>query len=219
MKTNAIFIFSFLVVLLASCSNNNQAKPNKKTIPEKTVQNPKKTDTPSVFAIDSIKIQWTGFKYSNKTGVNGTFDKIKWQGFQEASSPAKCIEKASFDIDVSSLNTGNPGRDKTIREYLFGKMMETNHIEGRITGIDEQNAAIKSVIRMNNTEVPVVFRYTDDGKAVTAVAHIDLVKDFKAGEPLYFLHTACEEKHRGKDGISKTWPDVDLKAVIFYHKK
>ncbi len=199
-------IFLVLLAFLWSCQNaGTEQKSGEKADVAK----------PAVFQVDSAKVFWTAYKYTKRVGVNGSFDRVEWKGLKAGKQLSEILNGASFKIDVQSLNTGNPQRDKTITEYLFGKMMETNFIEGRVLKTDDARGIITVVLRMNNTEKPVDFKFTQVDNHVTAIGKIDLVKDFHADEPLYFLHTACEDKHTGEDGVSKTWPDVDLKADLY----
>ncbi len=224
-----IIIHVLLSLLLFNACSGNSRNPKEKNssirnIPvseEKTTaaKNTHAQATNLTYIIDSIRIKWMGFKYTNKTGVPGTFNKVTWKNLKEAKTPEKTLQGASFTINVKSLDTGNPGRNKTIIEYLFGKMMETNRIEGRIAAIEPDNALIKVALRLNNHEKIAGFRYIINENILKAKSKIDLIEDFKAAEPFYFLHTACEDKHTGKDGISKTWPDVSLEALIYFHNK
>ncbi len=212
-----------MTFFLFSCSNEkNNTEPQSSAGQNQNLQQKTPSTAPAPgkqadYVVDSVRIKWTAFKYTNKTAVAGTFDKVAWKGLHKAASPGNTLEHATFSIDVKSLNTNNPGRDQTITEYLFGKMMETNQIEGRIIKVEPENALIKVVLRMNNHEKIVGFRYIFQDNVLKAKSKIDLIKDFKAGEPFYFLHTACEDKHTGPDGVSKTWPDVDLEAFVYFH--
>ncbi len=187
---------------IISCQNNSQKEKKNQEKPVETL-----------YQIDSVKINWTAYKFTSRAGVNGAFDKVDWKGLKKGKNGIEMLSSAEFKIDVSSLNTGNPGRDSTIVEYLFGKMMETNFIEGRVKNISDKKMTV--VIRMNNREKPVDFDYTFSDNKIVAIGQIDLVKDFDASEPLYFLHTACKDKHTGEDGVSKTWPDVKLMATFY----
>jgi hypothetical protein len=209
------YLFPLLLgLVLISCKEEktrNKSGSNPPT--EKTVKKQSKT-----FVIDSLEIRWTAYKTTKKIPVNGTFKNTEWKNILTAGSPEKCLEKLYFKTVTPSVFTANPERDRTIYEYLFGKMLEGNVIEGRMKKIIPGRNYMQIFIRMNGIEKQIDFHYRKTGHTLTAEAVIDLTKDFQAGEALYFLHTACEDKHTGPDGISKTWPDVKLEAIIKFHE-
>ncbi len=161
-------------------------------------------------------MKWTAYKTTARIPVSGTFKQIEWKNLQQASSPVECVKNLYFKINTSSIFTDNPERDKTLYEYLFGQMLEGNFIEGRVAEVDKKNHRIRTVIRMNGLEKSLEFPYQMNDSVMHASVNIDLEKDFMAGEALYFLHTACKDKHTGEDGISKTWPDVKLETEIHF---
>ncbi len=207
------FILVFLLSL-ASCNQKSGDAVKGETSLEKTLE---KASNYTYHPL-SISLQWTAYKTTKKDPVSGTFQKIHWKNLKSAQNPENTVENLYFKIDASSVFTNNSTRDQTIYEYLYGKMLEGNYIEGRTEKIMPEKQTIRMVIRMNGVEKQTDFTYTLNDSILHAVATIDLEKEFNAGEALYFLHTACKDKHTGEDGISKTWPEVKLEAFVRFEK-
>lgn len=152
--------------------------------------------------------------------VSGEFKTFEITGVKPQSDMLATLKNARIRITVASIFSNNEDRDRKLVEYLFGKMMQTNDIYARVEGIDVKNQLISLNINMNNHEkvVPMHYKMDTQKGTLTMEGKIDLVKDFDAGEPLYFFHTACEDKHKGEDGVSKTWSEVGIKAALKYAK-
>ena len=75
---------------------------------------------------------------------------------------------------------------------------------------DDQKATIEMKITMNGVSrvVPFAYTATPEGEVV-AKGSIDML-DFALKDAHDSIHQTCEELHRGKDGVSKTWTEVDL---------
>ena len=63
-------------------------------------------------------LQWTAFKTPKKAAVNVKFDKYLITSANEKSI-LDAISSAQFTVDVSSVNSGNPERDKKIVKFFF----------------------------------------------------------------------------------------------------
>ena len=143
-------------------------------------------------------LQWTAFKTPLKLGVKGTFDKIDFTKGDE------CLEGAKVHIDKSSVDTKNPGRDKTLRLFFFDRLK--GPIEARILKVHEK--ILDVAITLNGVTKDVPFFYEKKGSTLTAKGVIDLF-DFGASKALSSIAKACFDKHQGK-----TWNDVELRFTI-----
>lgn len=66
-------------------------------------------------------LEWTAFKFTEKTGVKGKFDSIKVVGKQKDKSKFGAVNSLQFQIDSSSVNSGVPDRDGKLK-ILFGSV-------------------------------------------------------------------------------------------------
>lgn len=166
------------------------------------------------YAVDpnGISLVWTAFKFSEKTAVNGKFNTRTVSGPTSASSPVELARGLAMEIDGASVETDNPARNATIGEFFFGKFKPSAKIRASVADVkgDDQKGTIDMKVTMNEVSRVVPFAYTvTPAGEVTAKGSIDML-DFALKDAHDSIHQTCEELHKGKDGVSKTWTDVDL---------
>jgi polyisoprenoid-binding protein YceI len=152
-------------------------------------------------------LEWTAFKFTEKTPVKGTFNEIKIEGMESSDDPKKLIESLTFTIETSSVETQNEERNGKIAKLFFGTI-GTPQITGKVKSLGQDGKATVE-IKMNNLSQDVQGSYTlVDGKFAFN-ATIDVLK-WNAGAGIKELNTACKDLHTGTDGVSKLWSEVDL---------
>ncbi len=143
-------------------------------------------------------LQWTAFKTPLKLGVKGTFDKI-------AYTPGKnCLKGAEVIINKHSVDTKNPGRDKTLDSFFFSHLK--GDIRAKIKNVGDKTFTV--TITLNGVTKDVPFFYEKKGSLISAKGVIDLF-DFSGSKALRSINKACFAKHKGK-----TWNDVELGFTI-----
>ena len=155
----------------------------------------------SIFALAECQLQslqWTAFKTPLKLGVKGTFDKINFTKGDE------CLKGAKVSIDKSSVDTKNPGRDKTLRLFFFDRL--EGDIKAKIVAVKEKTLDV--AVTLNGVTKTIPFFYTKKDGLIHAKGVIDLF-DFSGLEALRSINKACFDKHQGK-----TWNDVELHFTI-----
>lgn len=166
------------------------------------------------YSVDpnGISLVWTAFKFTEKTAVNGKFNVRTVSGPTSASSPIELARGLAMEIDGASVETDNPARNATIGEFFFGKLAPSAKIQASVADVkgDEGKGTIDMKIAMNGVTRVVPFAYTaTPAGEVTAKGSIDML-DFALKDAHDSIHQTCEELHKGEDGVSKTWTDVDL---------
>lgn len=165
----------------------------------------------------SAKLTWTGYKFTEKTGVSGTFDNIDLQQ-TEAKTPQDAFESVKFRVDTASVNSQNPERDKKLALYIFGALADPGSIAGSVSQVDLKKGTASAVLTLNGIKKSLDFSVNNDKMNYTFESKIDL-GDFKMSKSLEALHIACEKLHIGKDGKSVTWPEVGIKIVAALSEK
>lgn len=155
---------------------------------------------------ETIKLEWTAYKFTEKTGVKATFKTIKHTIQGAPQSVADMVTKTSFDIDATSVDSGNPARDITLTEHFF-KVMKNTKISGKVVSLKDGVAKVD--LTMNGVTKSVDFKVEANDTKVDATATIDIL-DFSMNASLKKINESCFELHKGKDGVSKTWSTVDL---------
>ncbi len=184
----------------------------------------KKGDATCSYSVNpgDIKLEWTGYKFNNKTGATGSFPNAKVAGPTSAGSLPELMKGLSFSADASTVSTGNPGRDVTIQEFFFGKLIPPFQISAVPEAVqgDDKQGTLSIKITMNSKTQLLPFSYTGDPAAGTleAKGSIDILQEFGGQTAFDSLHQACESLHIGEDGVAKTWSTVDLKLSGKYSK-
>jgi polyisoprenoid-binding protein YceI len=166
----------------------------------------------------SIQVNWTAFKTMQKVAVKGSFTELSVMGELEAEDLESLLGQLEAEIDIkneSLIRTGNPGRDLTIFQHFFSHFKKKPVIKGEIkkpTGNGREGTfGLKLTLNKNSKEIP--FRYTlSDAGVFEAQGSMDVL-DFALDGALKDLNRTCEVLHRGPDGVSKTWSEVELKLI------
>ena len=166
-----------------------------------------------------VVVGFTAYKTSEKAAVHGRFLQVGVKGKAKGKGIVDLLSGLSATVNVASLETDNPARNATLQEGFFKHLAQGMKIEGRVDkakGTDSKGEFVLK-LRMNAVEKPVKMSYTaSEAAGFEASGTIDVLADFHARESFDGLHALCNELHKGKDGVSKTWPDVkiSLKAPV-----
>jgi len=162
------------------------------------------------------KVTWTGYKFTEKAPVSGTFDKIIFtQKNGGAESMAELINSIEFVIDTNSTNTGNAARDTTLKKSIFGFLKNENTISGKFKNATQLDVVADLVI---NEEMELKLKLESDKGRLVATGALDLLQN-GLKKSYDSVHSACKGLHIGEDGLSKTWSTVDIKIEADYEVK
>ena len=196
-------------VLISACGGGDTA----------TAEKPKQDSvTPEVctYSYDSsaTTIGFGAFKFTEKKEVKGGFLKFTVDSTKEDSVPFKVIEGAVFKINIEGLDTKDQARDFNIKSALFSKMDSTSFLTGKVVGFITPNAGPFSYsveLKMNNITkvVSLEVQESSNPEEIVLKGNINL-NDFKAQKALSSLNNTCKDLHKGSDGKSVTWPEVNI---------
>jgi len=192
-------------ITLFSCGESTQ--------PESQV-----VDDSSMYQIDSetVSLKWVAYKTTEKVGVGGEFGKINIKEYQLAESKEGALDGVSFSVPVSSLFTGNKDRDWKLINLFFGVMDNTEFIKG--TFHQGENGEGKLELEMNGTSSELPYNYSLKNDSIFITATMDVL-NWNGQEAMDSLNVACYDLHKGKDGVSKTWSEVDINASVALQRK
>lgn len=159
-----------------------------------------------------VAVAWKAFKFTEKTGVGGGFSAVSISGAKPMSEAVKALDGLSFEIATSAVDSKNPERDQKIKEQFFGTMTDTAALKGglTVTGPDAGNLSV--TLNGVTQAVPVKLVEGADG-SWTVSGTLDLGA-FNANAALDALNKVCSDLHKGADGVSKLWPDVEISATV-----
>jgi len=169
----------------------------------------------------STLFKWKAFKYTERTGVEGTFDKITVLQKTPNKSLEEFAENIKFKIDTTSVKSNNPERDEKIKTIFFGSMKDSREITGdfRNFKFKGETGSADLYIKMNSKEsyIPIDF-IIKNGTDLELRGNIDIFQ-WNSRKSLENLNKECDVLHKGSDGKSKLWNDVDIYLSTVIIKK
>jgi polyisoprenoid-binding protein YceI len=161
----------------------------------------------------NMNVSWKAYKTLGKLGVGGTFTAVKYTpAALEGKNFRELFVGSKVSIDISKIDTGNPGRDETLVKDFFS-VLKGKTIEGEITDIKKTDKHVKGKprtgsidvkITMNEKTLTIPMKYVYAEGKFDAVGTIDLL-DFAASNALSSINKSCFDLHKGK-----TWSDVSI---------
>jgi len=157
----------------------------------------------------AVDVTWKAFKTPLKKGVGGHFKQLNYHSsVKSAKSLNTLLAGSTVKIDVSSVDSKNPGRDVKLLNSFF-KQMAGPDIKARIISLKRDKDARKRGIvtisvTMNGVTKEVPMHYSFSNGELSANGVIDLA-DFNATKALQSINKACYALHQGK-----TWSDVNI---------
>ena len=203
-KFSNFLCLAILIMLFSSCNTQER----KKAV---TIENSNNKNEYS-YTIDTsgISVVWTAYKFTDKLGVSGTFKDFTMHKKNASGSIESVLNSLKLSIPTSSVNSKNAIRDFKLNNYFF-KVFNTLVITGTITSAKENEGFIRLQMNKKSRKIPFTFSLKND--TIALFTHLDL-KNWKGEEALNILNKECYELHKGTDGISKLWPDVDVSIKL-----
>ena len=197
MKNN--ILLSVLIVLISfttiSCNKTKKAANAKYSIETKTTT-----------------VNWTAYKTTAKIPVSGVFNTINVTKSGAGEKPSDVFNGLEFNIPVNSINSKKADRDAKIVTSFFGAMADTKVLKGKMTLGEKGKGFID--LTMNGITAKLPMTYILSGQLAEFNATMDL-NNWKAKLAIDALNKVCKDKHKGEDGISKTWDEVAIHIVSY----
>lgn len=168
----------------------------------------------------NVQVVWTAFKTTAKTPVKGRFNQTKLDGNTSAPSLSALLRGLQIEIDGTTVETDNPARNATLQQFFFEKFAGSPKIAASVVKVegDDQKGQLTLKIQMNGVAKQTILSYAVNSDGVLeAKGSIDMM-NFRLQAPFDSLHGACEDLHKGSDGVSKTWTQVDLSVTGKFQK-
>jgi hypothetical protein len=175
----------------------------------------------------SPKVEWTAYKFTEKKAVKGEIKNAEFSA-PEVATVDELISHLSFVINPMKVESGDPARDSNLRDFFFKLLKGTGTIRGHVISSDKKtlqvqiymNGVTKVVpFKINQEDISSVIKKTKKNKKTVqskeksyryvAEGEIDIL-DFRMQKSLESLNKVCQDLHKGADGVSKTWSQVDI---------
>ncbi len=194
-----VLILSIITFTLLSCKQKEKAPEIKYSIEPK-----------------STTIKWTAFKTTEKIPVSGVFKTINITNIKEVNNTNDALNGLEFSIPVNSLDSKNEDRDTKLINSFFGSMKDTKNLTGKIHL--EKNGTGNVTLKMNGISKDFPISYVISGQLAQIEATINL-DNWQAKLAIDALNKVCFDKHKGADGISKTWNEVKINITSYLKVK
>ncbi len=205
MKKSILFLAAALTLAITSCKKKEAPK-----------QEAPATEVKDGYQVSSkgSEVYWTGYKFTEKKGVKGKFKTINVTNAPVASTALEAFNGVEFSIPTSSVFSDNAIRDGKLKTLFFGFMDNTELLTGTFA---TKGSEIILNLKMNNETKEIPLKHTIKDRHVKLEGSLNLL-EFGAVKAYNSIHKACEVLHTGADGVSKTWEDVAIEALVFLKK-
>ncbi len=194
----------FFAFSIVSC---NQIKKEKANVDQFDKSGKKYSIVPK-----TTTIFWTGYKTTAKTPVKGKFTRLNILNSKRTNTAREAIDGLEFSIPISSLFSNEESRDTKIKDLFFGIMDQTELLSGTLNIVNDTLANVN--LKMNGISKEFPLSYFISGQMLSMQGTLNL-DNWNTEKAMKSFHKACEEKHTGNDGISKTWHDVGINVESY----
>lgn len=160
------------------------------------------------------KLTFTGYKFSNKEAVSGTFKSIEWSIDQKKNTIKEFLLNSSLKIDSFTIDAGNSARNINITNGLF-KNWGSQFIVSKIIEVNTELDYAIAEVSIGDIKNSIILQYYQKGNNLVLTGSIDLIQmGFQSA--FAALGKRCMALHKGSDGVVKTWSTVDLEILLPY---
>ena len=210
-----LLIPSILIFSLSFCNNKQEQESNKNSIQQDGILY--KLD----MTAENTEVNWIGYKTNEKTPVSGSFSEFSSdRENQSFNSIDDLVDGLNFSVSSLSSSSRDDNRDLNLKDHFFKYLTDNFKINGTLgKPINDSIDVYFDVLEENN---PIRFAYSTylttskySDKIIQIKGKLNLVNQFN-GEAFNNIHKQCFDLHKGSDGISKTWEevDVDIKVLV-----
>lgn len=198
---NYYSLLALAFMLIIGCNNKPAEDGNDGTVDDKPMS------CTYAYTKDSTRVAFTAYKFTEKVGVNGKFDEFTVNLNDQAKTPEELLKSVEFRIPISGFNTNKPERDEKIKMVFFGALANTEEITGSVKSVEAGKGVVS--LKLNDVEKDFEMEYSFEDGVVKLSAVMQLA-DWNAMPAVTAINEACEELHKGTDGLSKLWPEVKI---------
>lgn len=165
-------------------------------------------------------VSWTAYKFTEAIGVHGRFDSISITGEALGETAIEVFKNAAFRIPVSSVSTGDAGRDQKIRDFFFGALKNSQYLSGRVDHFEGMPLSGKAVLifQLNDTAQRLEADYNVSGDTLRMEGIIN-TDNWHAEAGIASLNKQCADLHKGSDGKTVLWPEVKFMITTVLTRK
>ena len=201
------FIILFSIVLISCNSTNNK---------EVKQENSKISNNSYQLDIENTKVIWNGYKTNDKVKVVGYFNEFSTdRENQEFNSIDELVNGLAFSIKSSSSFSGDPIRDKNLQDNFFNYLTKEFLINGTLGQPINDSIDVTFDVFEKKRTLRFGYQYdivpdSNSDYMIEISGSIDLESQFGGLQAFNAISKKCYDLHKGIDGVSKTWKQVDV---------
>ncbi len=206
MRKGVKFLIICIAIICFSCVNEKKTNQQVELISE--VEN-----NDCVFSCDlkNTQVIWSGYKTTDKIKVTGQFKRFKSSKIQkknEYESIQNLIEGLDFTIDVGSSFSSDEIRDDNLKNFFFKLFAKNLVIDGKFGKLEQDSVNV--VLKLFGQERRFKLNAYYESEIIHIKGHVDIIDQLGAKKAFESISQKCFDLHKGPDGISKTWQDVEI---------
>jgi hypothetical protein len=216
-----VVIPSFLVIIFTFCNNQNKTESTQNNIKQDQVSY-KLDMIYNAERPENTEVNWYAYKTNEKIKVSGSFSEFSSDRENQAfNSINDLVDGLYFSISSLSSSSGDETRDLNIKDYFFKHLTDNFEINGTLG--KPVNDSIDIFFDIFEKNKPIRFAYSSfvipdckyGDQIIEIKGTINLVNHFD-GVAYASISAKCVDLHKGADGISRTWDEVDvhIKALV-----
>jgi len=214
MNLKLIYPLIFLTLFI-SCFNSSK----KNNIEENVEINSNNKDCLYSVNLKKTKLIWSGYKTTDKIKVTGTLNKFKSSKIQnnnQYNSIKNLIEGLDFVVDLSSSFSGDEIRDLNLKNFFFKYIGQNWMLNGHFENF--QNDSVDVIFNFFGLEKKIKLSTLYENDKLQLKGSVNLIKQLGLDKAYESISNKCYDLHKGPDGVSKTWQDVEIhiKAPIIF---
>ncbi len=167
------------------------------------------------FDVENSKVEGTGYKFTEKTGVTASFPGFELNKQSKAESPKALLDGLVVTVNLVTIDSGNALRDKNMRETLLTGILGDSVATVTVKKVTDKS--IETEFKINEKTQKIDFKYSLKDSIMTAKGSFDVLK-FAMGEQVAALKKRCGSLHTGADGKSVTWTEFDVAVTAMIKK-
>jgi len=161
--------------------------------------------------VNKTEVIWSGFKTTDKIKVTGQFKTFKSKKLHTQKnflSVQDLVEGLDFVIAAGSLSSNDPIRDLNLKEHFFKFFVNHLTIKGSFGKIENDSIVVEIELIEQKKSFKLGFSYDHD--VVEIKGTVNLLKQLNAQKAFDSIERKCKDLHKGEDGVSKTWEEVEI---------
>ncbi|MDG1849526.1 MAG: hypothetical protein P8I82_03425 [Flavobacteriales bacterium] len=197
--THFLKLFCPLLFFFSCGQNQTKKLPSQSTTP-----------TSCEYRFDELntKVFWAGYKTTDKLKVVGqikAFETNRTDAY--FSSVDSMLNGLNFSLNTASSASGDEIRDSNLKDNFFNLLTDNFQINGHFSNV--QKDSVTAYVAIFGLEKSIEFSHVlvDSVLKLRGTLSLDELGAVKAYQS---IQNKCYDLHKGADGISKTWDDVDV---------